>query len=81
MSHEDAQAEQMAEAVYAAMEPLRDWFARIENGVPISGTKFEQAHEDVELLLMRLLDKYYGAGFKDGVAEEQMIQHSESYDE
>jgi hypothetical protein len=51
--------------------PLREWFQKIEDGRPIRGTDFETAHEDVEILLMKVVDNWYGAGFKDGVAEEK----------
>lgn len=63
----DAADEQMAEDVYDAMKPLREWF----NKAPLGQTEFEKAHEDAEILLMKLIDKYYGNGFKDGVTDEK----------
>ena len=67
----DSQLERMSEEIEKALEPLREWFQKIEDGRPIRGTDFETAHEDVEILLMKVVDNWYGAGFKDGVAEEK----------
>ena len=63
---EDAMAEKMAEDVWEALAALREYHDEYDEGMD-----FMKCHEQVEGLLMKVLDKWYGAGYKDGVAEEK----------
>lgn len=67
---EDARAEQMAEDISEALRPIWGWVD--PNKVDLAS--FERAVEDTEILLMKLLDKYYDGGFKDGVVMEEALR-------
>ena len=63
---DDAMAETMADDIWTALEPLRDYHDNYDEGMD-----FDKYHEKVEMRLMKVLDKWYGAGYKDGVADEK----------
>jgi hypothetical protein len=71
---DDEMAEQMAEDINVALEPIHDLCT-------ING-ELSMSYEQVELNLMKLLDKWYAAGFKEGVADERYTREmSELQDE
>ena len=67
MSHpDDAIAEAMANDIWDALAPMRHFHDDYDEGMD-----FDKHHEKAELALMKVLDKWYSAGYKDGVAEEK----------
>jgi hypothetical protein len=63
---DDAVTETMADDIWAAMEPLRYYHDNYDPDMD-----FDKYHERAEINLMKVLDKWYSAGFKDGVADEK----------
>ena len=65
---DEAMAETMADDIWTALAPLRHFHDNYDEGM-----SFDKYHEEAEFLLMSVLDKWYGAGFKDGCADERMV--------
>ena len=66
---DDVMAETMADDIWAALAPLREYHDEYDEGM-----SFDKVHEQTELLFMKVLDKWYSAGFKDGCADERMVR-------
>lgn len=64
--NEDAMLEKMAEEIFEALKPLRHYHDEYDKGM-----SYEKQHEEAEFLLMKVVDKWYAAGFKDGAANER----------
>lgn len=58
---DDALAEQMADEIWIALTPLRQYRDEYDEGM-----SFDKKHEEVEMNLMRLLEEYYNKGIGEG---------------
>jgi hypothetical protein len=74
---EDARLEAIADAIFAALAPLRHFHDNYDEGMV-----FDKYHEEAELALMQVVDKAYNDGYKDGAYDEGVchaIQQEEEW--